>query len=37
MNFDQDKFTAYLYKAIDIMLLQKPERTAYGIVLGFFL
>ncbi|HDR7594800.1 TPA: hypothetical protein QCX59_003994 [Bacillus mycoides] len=37
MNFDQDKLTAYLYKAIDIMLLQKPERTAYGIVLGFFL
>ncbi|PEB24402.1 hypothetical protein COF68_17655 [Bacillus toyonensis] len=37
MNIDQDKLTSYLYKAIDIMLLQKPERTAYGIVLGFFL
>ncbi|HGO9413536.1 TPA: hypothetical protein ACLBZX_001904 [Bacillus cereus] len=37
MNIDQDKLTAYLYKAIDIMLLQKPERTAYGIILGFFL
>ncbi|PFU61957.1 hypothetical protein [Bacillus thuringiensis] len=35
MNIDLDKITGYLYKAIDIMLLKQPERTAYGIVLGF--
>ncbi|KXO06225.1 hypothetical protein AYK81_00565 [Bacillus thuringiensis] len=35
MNIDLDKITGYLYKAIDIMLLKHPERTAYGIVLGF--
>ncbi|MGG3756040.1 hypothetical protein ABEW49_09445 [Bacillus anthracis] len=37
MKIDSDRLTAFLYKSIHIMLLKKPERTAYGIVLGFVL
>ena len=37
MTFNPDKITAFLYKAINILLIRNPERTAYGIVLGFVL
>ena len=37
MNFNPDKITAFLYKAIDILLIRNPEKTSYGIVLGIVL
>lgn len=37
MTFNPDKLTALLYKAINILLIKNPERTAYGIVFGFVL
>ncbi|PGX43500.1 hypothetical protein COE67_06570 [Priestia megaterium] len=37
MTFNPDKLTAFLYKAINILLIKNPERTAYGVVLGFVL
>lgn len=32
-----DKVTSYIYKSLDILFLMKPERTAYGIILGGFI
>lgn len=37
MEINIDKITSYIYKALDILLIKKPEKTAYGILFGVFL
>jgi len=37
IKIDLDKITSYVYKALDVLFMTRPEKTSFGLLLGTIL